>query len=349
MSTIIKTIYQNITHSHIVEGIGMSEIQEIFSPESLTPHSDTTNDTLFDLVAGLEYNNLHFKIASDYTKVIEFYEWLRSIKSKFPSSFNILFVNSKHNPLEEENMKKLLTQLEEKYTIKKETVTPQLLELAASIVEDAKDFMGRYNGYAEPGELDLIHSWSSDLQVFIQQGQIEEAKKRMNQLIEKMELIENTYVKKINLDTEKPLEDFNEQLNNVMNQNRLSRYQGLNKLSGGSSFDYMMYKIRSSVKYWFSGWGKNSHDLAENTGKVFQNLAGVVSFGCILALILMFWYQRLIDSTAHFDYILWGTIGLTVLLIQKVGQKTKLYTASTLFFILMGYLFYLLLKINFGL
>lgn len=347
MNTIIKTIYQNITHSHIVEGIGMNEIQKIFSPESLTPNSDTTNDANFGLVAHLEYNTMPFKITSDYSRIIDFYEWLRSLKSQFPQNLNILSINSIHNPLEEENMKKLLTQLEEKYAVKKATVTPQLLQLAQSLSQDTKDFVVRYNGYADPGELDLIQSRSNDLQVFIQQGQLEEAKKRMNQLLERMELIENTYVKKINLDEEKPLEVFNKELNTIMSQNRLSRYQGLNKLSGGSSFDYFVYKLRSSVRSWFSSWGKNTHLIMETIEKFFQNLSKILIFGCILALVVMFWYQRFINFSVHFDYILWGTIGLVFLLIHWVGEKTKLYIASTLFFLILAYLFYLLLKINF--
>ena len=327
----------------------MNEIQAIFTPESIAPYDSDTNDLIFDLIAHIEYGDLHFQIISDYPKIIEFYERLRSIKSSLKIPFNIISINSIHKPLDEENMKKLLVQLDEKYIIKKETITPQLLELAESIAKDSKDFIVRFNGYAEPVELDLIHSGSNDLQVFIQQGQIEDAKKRMNQLIDKMEFIENTYVKKINIDQDKPLEDFNKQLNTIMNQNRLSRYQGLNKLSGGSSFDYFIYKTRSAVRSWFGWWWKNTHDLAEMAWKTFKNLTQVFVFGTLLALIVMFMYQRFVDKSITFNYILWWMVWLTVLVIHWVGEKTKLYIASTLFFIVIGYLLYILLKINFWL
>lgn len=128
-------------------------------------------------------------------------------------------------------MQEFIKQLESKYAEKKSLITPQVVELVQGMGNDVRDFIGRFTGYIEPKELDTLQAWSNDLQMFAEQGKLEDVRKRMSQLIDKMEVLESSYIKQINLDEDKPLDQFNHELHAIMNQNRLSRYHGLNKIS----------------------------------------------------------------------------------------------------------------------
>ena len=67
----------------------------------------------------------------------------------------------------------------------------------------------------------------------------------MSKIIEKMEFLENDYVKSINSDNNLPLNQFNHELNAIINQNKLFRNHNLNQLSGGGTYNYIVFRIYS--------------------------------------------------------------------------------------------------------
>jgi hypothetical protein len=256
--------------------------------------------------------------------IIKHNEEVRTKKQEESMLLKVLSINSLSKPLDQDHMHEFLAQLETKYTEKAKVITPQVVELVKSMSKDVKEFIIRFTGYIEATDLDMLQARSNDMEVFTEQGKLEDIKKRMGQLIDKMEVLESNYVKQINIDEDKPLNQFNQELHTVMNQNRLFRYHGLNQLSGGSKFDYVLYRIISRIKLWFDAFGMEFKDVGASFTAIGGYATGVINTGLIIALIGLFLYKHFADQTIVYPFELLGIIGLVSTLCYWVSAKKPL-------------------------
>lgn len=349
MKYLITTSYRDIIYSHFVKGLSSSDIQNLLKPDSIVPYEDIDNwtswgqDRLFDLVSELEIEGKRFQIISSIPKIVDFYDWLKWINP----ALSPVSMNSKSHPLPEDQMHALLKKLNDQYVQKKQIITPATQELIAEIQNDIRDFNVRYKGYASEQDLDILQTRSHDLDGFAEQGIIGPIKDRIQQIIEKMELLESNFVKQINVDKDKPLEEFNKELHSVMNQNRLSRYHGLNQLSGGSALDLFIYKALSRFKFWRDSFGSQVHNFEELFAVFIKEGLLIFIWWTIFWLIGLFFIKHFYDEELQYPLVKLWFIGLTSTFCYSVaGKKLISSLVGIWFFILIWYYWYEFLRIN---
>lgn len=345
MNYLITTSSNNTTYSHLVKGLSSNDIQIIFNPLSIVQHEQDTEDKDFDLVADCIFEEKKFQIISNYKKVTDFFDYIKSSWS----SISLTSINSLSKPLDEDKMKELIKQLEDKLQQKHETITPSIKKLVDETTKDVEEFINRYTWYAEQKELDTVQSRGQDIQLFADQGNLEELKKRMSLLIDKMEVLESSYIKKINLEEDKPLDQFNHELNFIINQNRLNRYQWLNQLSGWSKLDYFMFKLKSSFAALFHSIDDELKSFQENFTLLGQWISSIFIWWVVVASIMLFFY-KLNNKTFSYDAIFLWISWITLLFCNwTLSKKRYVSIILIIIFLFLGYFANNILKINFGL
>lgn len=355
MNYLITTSHQDHTYSHIVEGLTSSEIQTIFDPLSIVPLTEGDNAWWdFDLLAKAEYDAKQFQVISHVKKVIEFYARWKQMSASAKQSHNVsvtlLSIDSKKKPLTAEQSQQLLTQLESQYQQKQQTITPAVKKLVEDTKKDISDFLVRFKWYTDEKELDILQTWSHDLDMFVSQGKLPEIKDRMEHIITKMELLESNYIKQINLDEDKPLSSFSKELHTIMNQNRLFRYHGLNQLSGGSKIDFIFYKIISSRKLRWDAVKVELHNTQDTFSIIVIQMLRIFTRGMILGLVLLYIYKLFVDPAFTYSFLGLGIMGLVSMMCYTVAKKQiAISVTAMLLFVLIGYMWYEFLRVNLGL
>ncbi len=356
MNYLITTTYQNNTYSHIVEGLDSNQIQILFAPDSIVPMVDgdaTIAMDDYDLVASLDYQGKQFQIISHIKKVIEFYAWIKSIIWKTSTSSDTLqlnSINSKARPLTDKQAHDLIVKLESQFTKKEQVITATVKKLVEDTRADIADFLVRFKGYTDEKDLDILQTWSHDLEIFVNQGNIAQIRERMEQIITKMELLESNYVKQIDIDKDKPLSSFTKELHTIMNQNRLFRYHGLNQLSGWSKIDFMIYKLLSSWKLWWNAMKMEMHTLQDAFSLIVRQLLHIVVRAILFGLIILYIYKTFVDKSMDYPFIKYGIMGLISMMCYAVAKK-QIGVSLTLMgiFVIAGYVSYEFVKVNLGL
>lgn len=227
----------------------------------------------------------------------------------------------------------------------------ELTDLVASLTNDGQDFIHRFTGYIDPRELDVIVSWIHDLSSLQEQWKYDEVKKLSSQLISKMEILENEYAKKITLDeSNKPLQQFTNELHTMFNNQRLARHQGLNKISWWSSYEYMIAKLWNQFTSLINILRSRSHGMGSWISSFLYYVWWVSTWGLLIALIGLYSIQQLRLPMLHYNHILISILGLIALSMTYVKNKT--WYASiwvTLLCSLIWRWMYQLISINFGL
>ncbi|MFA7284315.1 MAG: hypothetical protein WC004_00635 [Candidatus Absconditabacterales bacterium] len=355
MNYLITTSYQDQTYSHIVEGLTSTEIQNIFDPLSIVPltEEDTTGGD-FDLLAKAQYDTKQFQVISHVKKVIEFYARWKHMSADAKQTRNVtvslLSIDSKKKPLTTEQSQQLLAQLESQFQQKQQTITPAVKKLIEDTKKDISDFLVRFKGYTDEKELDILQTRSHDLDMFVSQGKLPEIKDRMEHIITKMELLESNYVKQINLDEDKPLGSFSKELHTIMNQNRLFRYHGLNQLSGGSKVDFVLYKLISSWRLRWDAVSAELHNAQDAFSVAVAQMLRIFTRGMIFGLVLLYIYKLFVDTKFTYSFLALGITGLVSMMCYAVAKKQiAVSLTAMLIFVVMGYMGYEFLRINFGL
>lgn len=222
--------------------------------------------------------------------------------------------------------------------------------LVESLLYDVNEFIHRFTGYIDQQEIDIIQSLSHDMQVFNDQWNMSELKKTISSLITKMEVIESSYIKTINIDQDAPLQQFNQELHSMMNQHRLSHDFSLNQLSWWSRLDYWIFTARSTIKGWFNNLGVQYVDSKAFLFSTFRYISYSTIIGLIMALVILFIYQQRFDKSLHIDYVLRGIVWCCAMAIWWVTKRTWYITiVLSMVLIGVGYIAYQFITINFWL
>ncbi len=222
--------------------------------------------------------------------------------------------------------------------------------LVQSMTHDVDDFVQRFTGYVDQKELDGIQSLSHDMQMFHEQGNMSELRKTMSTLITQMEIVEWTYIKTINVDQEGPLKQFNQELHAMMNQKRLSRDFHLNTLSGGSRFDYGLFKIQSWFTSQLSWLWVEFVDMRYLMSSVIRYSSFSITVWLIISLIVLYIYQQWFDQYLFVNYILRWVVWCTAMSISSIAKKSWYVTIIwSILLISLWYISYQFITVNFWL
>lgn len=363
MNYLISTSFWNKPYSHIVKGLESADIQTLFNPVNLVPIREDEIPKGYDLIMDLKRENKSIQIITQIPKVVDFYEFIQAKKDEITKQESLTIDNAHQNwsiwiegisslskPLTRGQSDALLQQLATKYTEKTKTITPKVLQLVEEMKHDVADFNSRFSGYIEEKDLDALALWSEDMQKFAQQGRIESVKSTMTKIVEKMEVLESNYVKTINMDTEKPLEQFNHELHTIMNQNRLFRQHGLNQLSGWSNLNYILFRISAQLKLIVDAFGVEFADFRRGVVLFLKTSFKVIFFGLLLMQCLLYIIKSFVDKDLLYPLVGSSIIALVIMLSSYFLDK-KWYVAVifTAIITCCGYAGYQLLAINFWL
>lgn len=347
MNYLIKTTYQNASYSHIVKGLDVQEIETLFHPESIVQANDETPTG--DILATGSYTDKQFQIISSMHKIVDFFYWIYAFTNE-QHNLTIESINSISQPIDEERAHELVKQLMIKATEQQNALTPKMRELVVSMNSDVKDFISRFTGYMDESDADILQWWSHDMQMYAEQWNVALVKETMGRIIEKMEILEWEYVKSINTNDTAPLQEFNHELNSIINQNRLFRSHNLNQLSGGSNADYVWYKLKSWLRLFFDSLGTEFHDVWSLLKLISYYISWLLQMVMIISLIILFGYYIVSKQETKFPFILFATMGLVSILVHGMStKKTRLALPGIVVCIIGWYYLYEAIAINFWL
>lgn len=348
MNYLLSTTYQNNNYSHIVKGLELQEIQSIFSPESITQFQDWE---VFrgDLVADCEFNNKTFQIISTFHRITDLFTYLYGINT-VNNQMKIITLNSISQPLSIDKSQELALKLIEKIQENKKVVTPKIIALVDSMKKDVDDFIIRFTWYISEDEKDLLHRRVHDMYVYIEQWNIDNIKKTMGQIIEKMEFLESNYVKLINSNNDLPLDQFNHELNAIINQNRLFRNHSLNQLSWGSTFDYIIFKITSYIRLWVDTVDDEFKDIERLSISFISFLSKVWWIALIVYFVSIFIIWELWKAQYTIPFVKYGIIWLWCVLVYRFKNARRYISLMICILVSTGaYFSYQAITVNFWL
>lgn len=348
MNYLISTSYQNNNYSHLVKGLDLQEIEELFHPLSISQYEQ--ENFIWDLMAQWMLGSKQFQIISSLHRVVDLFQRLYAFNAINSKDFTITSINSISQPLDEERSQELVKQLIIKTEEQKKVLTPKVVALIDSMIFDVKDFITRFTWYIDDKDSDILESWLHDMQIYGEQWNIPQVKEVMWRLIEKMEILEGEYVKSINTDNEAPLEEFNHELNSIINQNRLFRNHNLNQLSWGSNFDYILFKWSSRLRLFFDSLWTEFKDLSSLFKMLLSYCSSISLSAVIMCLIISYIYQIFTNESYSFPYVMLWIWGLMSSFIYNVSKKNLFFSVPVLLLCVFGwYYMYQAITVNFWL
>lgn len=343
----------NITHwkssiEHYIKGLDMNEIHTLFVVNAIK-QCDDDYEFHGDLVAWCEYNGKQFQIISSFHTILDLYGYLTGVIATNPS-FTLSYINSISKPLTNEQSKELVIKLQEKSAEVKKTITPKVIALVEWMNADVHDFISRFTGYIKEGDADLLVSRMHDMYMYMDQWKLVNVKETMGRLIEKMEVLESDYVKSINTDGEQPLDQFNHELNAIMNQNKLFRDHSLNQLSGGSSFDYILFKLRSYRHMLTDAIGAEIKSYENILHWLIKFIHIVTLYALVVTITTLFFLQELWWWNIKIPFLSLGCVWLWMLFVYWF-KNARRYIAAPIsaIFICAMYFWYQAILVNFWL
>ncbi len=348
MNYLITITHWKLLIEHYIKGLDMNEIHTLFVANSIKQCED---DYIFhgDLVAWCEYNGKQFQIISSFHTILDLYGYLTGIIATNPT-FKLSYVNSISQPLSDEKSKELVVKLQEKSAEVKKAITPNVIALVESMNTDVRDFISRFTGYIKENDADVLESRMHDIYMYMDQWKLANVKETMGRLIEKMEILESDYIKSINTDGEQPLDQFNRELNAIMNQNRLFRDHSLNQLSGGTSFDFIVFKLRSYRHMLTDAISAEVKSYEHILQRIIKFLHIITLYALVLTITILFVLQEIWWWNMDIPFLECGCIGLCILLIFWF-KNARRYIAAPIsaLCIFVTYIWYQAILVNFWL
>lgn len=301
--------------------------------------------TKWDIQLKINTDGINYTIISDQDKVIDAYELFTSL------GYDVSYINSLSKPLDDKHMQALLMKLKENLSQKKTNITPAIVNTVEEMQHDIISFVDRFTWYTEKKDLDYLTELGSKLSSYLQIWDINAIKNTISEIITKMEILENSYVKSISTDTEQDqnIAHFNKQLSMIMDQNKAFRNHGLNVVSWWSKLDYMLYRFFGKISMFGKGIKLEFRNITDTAQTIIRLASQAVYYGITIALVLLAFAKLGFGIDMKINWLKLGAIGFCAYLISRVKkQKTLPYMIKVIGLVVLWILLYYLTVINLG-
>lgn len=347
MRYLLQTTYKQTPVNLTISAEASFDVKKVRSKiplDNLVIYEDSQT-VKWDMQIKINIDGINYNIISDQDKVIDAYELFTSL------GYDINYINSLSKPLDDKHMQALLSKLNENWKQKKTSITPAVIETVEDMQHDIVSFVDRFTWYTEKSDLDNITELWSKLSSYLQIWDINAIKNTISDIITKMEILENNYVKSISTENgqDKSIAQFNRQLSMIMDQNKAFRNHGLNVVSWWSKLDYMLYRFFGKISMFGKGIKLEFRNITDTTQIVIRLASQAVYYGITIALVLLAFVKLGFGIDMKINWLKLGAIGFCTYLISRVKkQKTLPYMIKVIGLVVLWILLYYLTVINLG-
>lgn len=345
MRYLIQTIYKQKPVRLTISSESDFDVKKVRSKiplDTLVVYEDDQT-VKWDILMKVNIDGKEYSITSDQEKVIDAYELFTTL------GYEVNWINSISNPLDDKHMQALLSKLKQNRQQKKSTITPAIVNTVEEIQRDINSFIDRFTWYTEKKELEQLTELGSKLSSYLQIWDISAIKNTISDIITKMEILENSYVKSISTDTEQDqnIEHFNKQLSMIMDQNKAFRYHGLNVVSWWSKLDYWMYRVFGKVSMFGKGLKLEFKQITDTSQTIIQLASKALYYGMVVWLVLLAIAKLGLGADMDINWLkLWAIWWCAYIISRIKKQKTLSYMIKVIWIVILWILLYHFTVIN---